>query len=530
MQTKRSVIRNTALSYAGQAYTLLVGILIMPFYLGHMGAEAYGLIGFFSVLQAWLQLLDAGLSPSLVRAVAHQQAAETQEYLSGRLLRSFEIIFLPLASLCCVAMHAGSEWIAVHWLNAKELSTETLVECIGLMGIVIALRLYSTLYKSGIQGLEQHAWLNIANVIIATLRYFGGLFLVSTISSDPVLFFEFQVLVGLVEALIFAARAYQQMPTPTWLTGFNWQLVKPIIPFAASMSGTAVLWIVLTQIDKVLLSELLPLNEYGYFSLVALITTGIMMLSNPLAQTLLPRLTVLMAEGRRDDMHALFLAANRFVCTFLFPLAALIALHAHEMVYAWSGDRPAAALSPDQDVARLAARLPFTQARRVQGAARGRPQGGAGADQADGKAGRPRRRLRAVPGRPRVHRFRGPAGGHHRFPPPPRRDGCHAAARTCAAARAPRRGTPGRRAGGHRGPHQRRRDLPIRRGPRRRRRPRLPALRGPAVPPQRPGQHGNGVPGAVGAAGELAGGPAGAPGPGLHRSGHGAHRRRRGPR
>ena len=29
MQTKRSVIRNTALSYAGQAYTLLVGILIV---------------------------------------------------------------------------------------------------------------------------------------------------------------------------------------------------------------------------------------------------------------------------------------------------------------------------------------------------------------------------------------------------------------------------------------------------------------------------------------------------------------------
>lgn len=342
MPTKRSVIRNTALSYAGQAYTLLVGILIMPFYLGHMGAEAYGLIGFFSVLQAWLQLLDAGLSPSLVRAVAHRQGSDGLDRYTGRLLRSFEIIFLPLAGFCCVAMYAGSEWIAVHWLNAQELSTQTVVQCIALMGIVIALRLFSTLYKSGIQGLEQHAWLNIANVIIATLRYFGGLLLVSTISNDPVHFFEFQALVGLIEALIFAARAYQQMPRPSPLTGFDWDLVKPIIPFAASMSGTAVLWIVLTQIDKVLLSELLPLNEYGYFSLVALITTGIMMLSNPLAQTLLPRLTVLMAEGRRDDMHQLYLAANRFVCTFLFPLAALIALHADEMVFAWSGDRPAA--------------------------------------------------------------------------------------------------------------------------------------------------------------------------------------------
>src|SRR5690606_3407528 len=108
----------------------------------------------------------------------------------------------------------------------------------------------STLYKSGIQGLEQHGWLNLANIIIATLRYFGGLLLVSVYSQDPADFFEFQVAVGLIETLMFAGRAYQQMPTPHWLTGFNWRLVKPIIPFAASMSFTAVLWIVLTQIDK----------------------------------------------------------------------------------------------------------------------------------------------------------------------------------------------------------------------------------------------------------------------------------------
>jgi len=342
MPRKLSVIRNTALSYAGQGYALLVGILIMPFYLGHLGAEAYGLIGFFSVMQAWLQLLDAGLSPSLVRAVAHQQGVAASERTTGHLLRSFEIIFLPLAVLCCVAIYAASPWIATEWLNAQVLDHQTIISCISMMGVIIALRLYSTLYKSGIQGLEQHAWLNIANVIIATLRYFGGLLLVSTISNDPRDFFEFQVLVGLIEALIFAARAYQQMPTPHLFSGFNWALVKPIIPFAANMSLTAVLWIVLTQMDKVLLSEILPLKEYGYFSLVALVTTGILMLANPLAQTLLPRLTVLMAEGRQDDMHALFLGASRFVCTFLFPLAAVIGFHAEALIYAWSGDHAAA--------------------------------------------------------------------------------------------------------------------------------------------------------------------------------------------
>lgn len=342
MPRRPSVIRNTTLSYAGQAYTLLVGILIMPFYLGHLGAEAYGLIGFFSVMQAWLQLLDAGLSPSLVRAVAHQQGQPASDRSAGHLLRSFELLFLPMALVCTSAIYAASPWIAVEWLNAQTLDHETLISCIGMMGLIIALRLYATLYKSGIQGLEQHAWLNIANVIIATLRFFGGLLLVSTISQDPRDFFEFQVFVGLIEALIFGARAYQQMPAPHLFSGFNWALVKPIVPFAAGMTLTTVLWIILTQMDKVLLSEMLLLKEYGYFSLVALITTGILMLANPLAQTLLPRMTVLMAEGRQSDMHTLFLAASRFVCTLLFPLAAVIAFHGEPLIFAWTGDQVAA--------------------------------------------------------------------------------------------------------------------------------------------------------------------------------------------
>lgn len=146
-----SVIRNTVLNYAGQAYVLGTGIAVMPFYLGHLGAEAYGLIGFFTVMQAWLQLLDAGLSPSLVRAVAHQPATRSGRLNCGRLLRSFEIIFLPLTLGCALAIHLASPWIASHWLNAQSLSAQSVSDCIGLMGVIIALRLYATLYKSGLQ-------------------------------------------------------------------------------------------------------------------------------------------------------------------------------------------------------------------------------------------------------------------------------------------------------------------------------------------------------------------------------------------
>lgn len=43
--------QNIVASYFSQAYVTLIGIVILPLYIKFMGAEAYGLIGFFTLLQ-----------------------------------------------------------------------------------------------------------------------------------------------------------------------------------------------------------------------------------------------------------------------------------------------------------------------------------------------------------------------------------------------------------------------------------------------------------------------------------------------
>ncbi|EEU9324472.1 O10 family O-antigen flippase, partial [Escherichia coli] len=46
--------------YSVRIYTALVTIFLIPILIGEIGLEAYGLIGFFAVLQACLSILDAG--------------------------------------------------------------------------------------------------------------------------------------------------------------------------------------------------------------------------------------------------------------------------------------------------------------------------------------------------------------------------------------------------------------------------------------------------------------------------------------
>lgn len=65
MQNKISLKKNTIANYIGQFYNMFIGIAILPAYMTYLGAEAFGLIGFFTMLSAWMMLLDVGLSATI---------------------------------------------------------------------------------------------------------------------------------------------------------------------------------------------------------------------------------------------------------------------------------------------------------------------------------------------------------------------------------------------------------------------------------------------------------------------------------
>ena len=53
-----SLARNAAANYVGQFYVAGISIVVVPLYIKYLGIEAYGLVGVFSMIQAWFQMLD----------------------------------------------------------------------------------------------------------------------------------------------------------------------------------------------------------------------------------------------------------------------------------------------------------------------------------------------------------------------------------------------------------------------------------------------------------------------------------------
>ena len=123
----------------GRAGSLL-WVAFIPLYIKYLGIEAYGLIGLFALLQAWLSLLDMGMTPTLGREMArYTGGGHTAESIRD-LLRSIELIALVIAILISVGIFLAADWMASSWLKAEQLPVEVVAQAFVLMGLVTSIR------------------------------------------------------------------------------------------------------------------------------------------------------------------------------------------------------------------------------------------------------------------------------------------------------------------------------------------------------------------------------------------------------
>ncbi|WP_300056772.1 oligosaccharide flippase family protein [Sulfitobacter sp.] len=334
--------RNTIANYVGQGYTIVVAIIVTPMYLGVLGPEGFGLIGFFILFSSWLQLLTSGLNPTLARQVAVFQGGgglASEEFRS--ILRSLEMTVLGLGLFTAGTVWLASDWIAVSWLNVAELPSYTVANAVAAMGLVAAMRWGVSLYSSGLAGMEQQVWLNGFNIVIATMRNFGGLFLVLQLPSIDA-YFQFQVALSIIEVLIIGWVFYSRQPSGGRASDpgfrFSFTALRPVLPFTLATTYSALIWVFITQFDKLLVSKVLPLELFGYFSFAILLANGVRRVPDPITQALLPRLTRLVGAGNHIEARGIYNLSTQLLAVTSFAVAGVIVVFPRQTLMLLTGN------------------------------------------------------------------------------------------------------------------------------------------------------------------------------------------------
>ena len=327
--------KNMTANLAGSFWQALMLFIFIPIYIKFVGIESWGLIGLFATLQAMSGLLDLGISNTLNREMARLSALQGREQEMRNLIRTLETLYWSIAVFVGIIIVLLSSVIAHHWLKPGELPAKSIEQALLLMGLAIALQMPVGFYSGGLMGLQRQVLLNAINIVIYTLRGVGAGLILWLVSPTIQAYFLWQIFVSIINIFMVMLFLKRRLSFGSNKAVFQKQLLKGIWKFAAGMSGISVLAVILTQMDKVILSRMLSLEMFGYYTLAGTVAASVGLLFTPVFSSVYPMFTQLVSLDDQEGLKRLYHKSCQFMSVLILPAAVVIALFSYEIILLW---------------------------------------------------------------------------------------------------------------------------------------------------------------------------------------------------
>ena len=332
-----SVKRNITANFAGSAWVALMSLAFVPFYIRLMGIESYGIVGVLISLQALFAVLDLGLSQTLAREMARLSVDPKNSSLLADAVRTFEVIYWGLALGVAATIAILAHSISHYWLNPEQLAPDSLQKALWIMALVVGLRWPVALYMGGLNGLQRQVLVNAVLAIFATVQGVGALAVLWFIEPTVQAFFWWQALIALLQVAVLRAALRSNLRSERD-GAFRLEVLKGTWRFAAGMTGISLLVTLLTQLDKVLLSKLLALSDFGYYVFATTVAAVLFRLINPVFTAYSPRLTELVSRDNQPELVRTYHQGCQVMAMVILAPTLTLAVFSKEILELWTHD------------------------------------------------------------------------------------------------------------------------------------------------------------------------------------------------
>ena len=314
---------------------MAASLLAVPFFIGYLGVEGYGLIGFGTAVQSLLVLLDLGLAPTISRQIARASEAD-QRNRARNLLKSMASIYWGVALCIGVGLTFAAHFIATDWLNIGRLPPNEVTVGLILLGIQLAVRWPGSLYIGALTGGRHLVLSSVLSTGYITLANVGAIAVLAWLPRIEA-FFLWQAAIGLLYTLALQRAAWAKLGGSSG-AHFDVAELKNIWRFSAQMSGIALISILITQLDKVILSKTTTLTEFAHYMLATLAISSLYRITAPLFNAIYPRFSALVMQEETDKLAKVYRLGSNLFAGFWFSGIMFTVLCAPALLTLWTGD------------------------------------------------------------------------------------------------------------------------------------------------------------------------------------------------
>jgi O-antigen/teichoic acid export membrane protein len=337
------VTRNLLANFSGRLFTGVLTLALVPAYLGFLGMEAYGLVAFFATLQVVVAALDLGLSTTLNREVARLSALEGSAREARDLVRTAEVGYWLVAALVAAAAWPVSSVLASHWFRSVALSPELVRRATLLMLVAAAIQFPFAASSGGLMGLQRQVLLNGILIGGAALRGGGAVFILWLVSPTVDAFLSWHIAAGGIQTIVGAVALWRRLPAAEGRDRFRPGLWRARSRFASGVGLVSLLGLVLSHTDKLILSRVLRLDQFGSYALAGLAASSLYIVITPVFSAVFPRFSQLATAGDQGLVRRLYHETSQAMSVLVIPPALVLALFPREAMLLWTREPETAA-------------------------------------------------------------------------------------------------------------------------------------------------------------------------------------------
>lgn len=329
------VARNVATRYVAIAIDAVMGFVVLPFNVHHLGQSAYGLWMLTSSLTLYFSVLDLGFGSSVTKFVAQYRAkrdARSLNEIVSTIFLGFTLIgLLAYCGFIAVALYVG------HIFKLEPQQVETARRLTLIIGVYVAVSFPFSVFGGIINGFQRYDVNSIVGIassilvaivnVVMLLMGFGLVQLVLATTTVRVATYFF-----------YRWNAYHIFPLLQVRPSlFRWGRVRELSTFSVYISMIDWASKINYSADALVIGAFMPSAAVAIWTVPQRLAEGVQRLTNQINGVLFPVVVDSDAGQRPERLRAVFLQGTRFTLVLVVPVVFALLLLAGPLIRAWVG-------------------------------------------------------------------------------------------------------------------------------------------------------------------------------------------------
>jgi O-antigen/teichoic acid export membrane protein len=129
---------------------------------------------------------------------------------------------------------------------------------------------------------------------------------------------------------------WYKLPKPGSPRHFDFSVIKNIGKFAAGMGVASIIGTIVYQLDKLIISKLVTIEQFGYYTLATNIAMLVFNISLPIYMAMFPSFTALVHNQQQGEVKKQFHFYSKLVAGLILPVSTVIFFFAKEVLLVWT--------------------------------------------------------------------------------------------------------------------------------------------------------------------------------------------------